>query len=138
MWKISGNFSITSMSLKKKCVSAKLNIISSILNPTWARRFASLRYLVAYCPVSKEWNTTMVSSRSQMNIRSGPASVVSAEPILFPLPLCLLPRLHGFVVATVKVDRFISQNSSLLLLYIYIYILSLKYSFKNYMLCKII
>lgn len=31
-----------------------------------------------------------------MNIRSGPASVVSAEPILFPLPLCLLPRLQGF------------------------------------------
>lgn len=90
------------MSLKKKCVSAKLNIISSILYAAWARRFGSLRCFVANCPVSKEWNTTMVSSRSQINIRSGPASVVSAEPILFPLPLCLRPRLHGFVVATAK------------------------------------
>lgn len=34
-----------------------------------------------------------------MNIRSGPASVVSAEPILFPLPLWRLPRLQGFAVA---------------------------------------
>lgn len=33
-----------------------------------------------------------------MNIRFGPASVVSAEPILFPLPLCRLPRLMGFAV----------------------------------------
>lgn len=34
-----------------------------------------------------------------MNIRSGPASVVSAEPILFPLPLWRLPRLQGFADA---------------------------------------
>lgn len=62
---------------------------------------------VANCPFNKESNITMVSSRSQMNIRSGPASVVSAGPILFPLPLCLLPRLHGFAVATVN---FVKSN----------------------------
>ena len=90
---------LTSTSLKKKWVSAKLNIISSILYATWPKRTGSLRCFVANCPVNKEWNTTMVSSRSQMNIRSGPASVVSAEPILFPLPLWRLPRLQGFAVA---------------------------------------
>jgi hypothetical protein len=36
---------------------------------------------------------------------------VSAEPILFPLPLCLLPRLHGFVVATVETKVMILTHS---------------------------
>lgn len=47
-------FPITSTSLKKKCVSAKLNIISSILYATCARRAGSLRCFVANCPVNKE------------------------------------------------------------------------------------
>lgn len=50
-----------------------------------------------------------------MNIRSGPASVVSAEPILFPLPLCLRPRLHGFVTVTVGAEttRLYPSNISI-------------------------
>lgn len=99
------NKKFTSTSLKKKCVSAKLNIISSIPHASCFNKPGFFPCFVANWPVKREWNTTMVSSRSHMNIRSGPASVVSAEPILFPLPLCRLPRLHGFVDVPVSKNK---------------------------------